>query len=233
MTQPVCAVIGVGPGNGASFARRFDAAGSHVALLARSTDYTSQLARDLDHARPFQCDAGQPAELAGALEAVAAEMGPISNLIYNAGAGVWGTLDEIGPDEMESCWRVNALGAMVAAKQVAPAMRKAGAGNIVLIGATASRRGGARFTAFASAKAAQRSLAESMARHLWPDGIHVSLLIIDGVVDTPRTRKMMPDKPNDFFLAPDDIAETVFDVCQQPRSAWSFEVEVRPYAERW
>ncbi len=233
MTQPVCAVIGVGPGNGASFARRFDAAGYRVALLSRSTDYTSQLARDLAHARPFQCDAGQPAELAGALEAVASELGPINSLVYNAGTGVWGTLDEIGPDELESCWRTNALGALVAAKQVAPAMREAGAGNIVLVGATASRRGGARFTAFASAKAAQRSLAESMARHLWPDGIHVSLLIIDGVVDTPRTREMMPDKPNDFFLAPDDIAQTVFDVCQQPRSAWSFEVEVRPYAERW
>jgi len=112
-------------------------------------------------------------------------------------------------------------------------MKKAEYGNIVFIGATASRRGGARSAAFASGKAAQRSLAESMARHLWPAGIHVSLIIIDGVIDLERTRQRMPDKPDAFFLQAADIAETVWQTTQQNRSAWSFEVEARPYQETW
>jgi NAD(P)-dependent dehydrogenase (short-subunit alcohol dehydrogenase family) len=90
-----------------------------------------------------------------------------------------------------------------------------------------------RTTAFAPAKAAQRSLAEAMARHLWPAGIHVALIIIDGVIDIERTRTAMPDKPDDFFLKPDDIAETAWWLTQQKRSAWSFEVEARPFGEKW
>jgi NAD(P)-dependent dehydrogenase (short-subunit alcohol dehydrogenase family) len=112
-------------------------------------------------------------------------------------------------------------------------MKAHGGGNIVVIGATASRRGVARTAAFAPAKAAQKSLAESMARHLWPQNIHVSLIIVDGVVDLPRTRAMMKDKPDDFFIVPDDVADTAFRLTTQPRSAWSFEVEARPFKEAW
>lgn len=122
---------------------------------------------------------------------------------------------------------------MLASQQVIPAMRRAGAGSITFIGATASRRGIARTAAFAPAKAAQRLLAESMARHLWPAGIHVALLIIDGVVDLPRTREHMPDKGDDFFVKPESVAETVYQLSVQNRSAWSFEVEARPFAEPW
>jgi ABC-type uncharacterized transport system substrate-binding protein len=86
---------------------------------------------------------------------------------------------------------------------------------------------------FAPAKAAQRSLAESMARHLWPAGVHVSVIIVDGVVDLPRTRSMMKDKPDSFFLKPDDLADSVFHVTEQHRSTWSFEVEARPFGETW
>jgi NAD(P)-dependent dehydrogenase (short-subunit alcohol dehydrogenase family) len=87
--------------------------------------------------------------------------------------------------------------------------------------------------AFAPAKAAQRSLAESMARKLWPDGVHVALIVIDGMVDLPTTRQMMPDKPDDAFVDPDGVAEIAFQLCQQQRRAWSFEVEARPYTEKW
>ena len=120
------------------------------------------------------------------------------------------------------------LGLLLAAKRVIPSMKAGGGGNIVVIGATSSRRGVARTAAFAPAKAAQRSLAESMARYLWPQNIHVSLIIVDGVVDLPRTRAMLKDKPDDFFIAPDDLADTAFHLTVQPRSAWSFEVEARP-----
>ena len=112
-------------------------------------------------------------------------------------------------------------------------MKAAGHGNIVLIGATASRRGGPKSAAFAAGKAAQRSLAQSMARHLWPKGIHVALVIVDGVIDLERTRKRMPDKPDEFFLKASDIAETVWQTTRQARSAWSFEVEARPFGEVW
>jgi len=160
-------------------------------------------------------------------------MGAVETLIYNAGAGLWGSVEEVSARDMETCWRINALGAFVAARQVIPAMKAAGRGNIVLVGATASRRGGAKSAAFAAGKAAQRSLAESMARHLWPAGIHVSLIVIDGMIDIPRTRARLPDKPDAFFLRADDIAETVWQTTRQARSAWSFEVEARPFGETW
>ena len=112
-------------------------------------------------------------------------------------------------------------------------MKAKGSGAIIVIGATASRRGAARTAAFAPAKAAQRSLAESMAKHLGPAGIHVAVIIIDGVVDLPRTRKAMPDRPDDFFVKPEDVAATAHWLAAQPRSAWSFEVEARPFAEKW
>jgi NAD(P)-dependent dehydrogenase (short-subunit alcohol dehydrogenase family) len=112
-------------------------------------------------------------------------------------------------------------------------MKAHGGGNIVIIGATSSRRGVARTAGFAPAKAAQRSLAESMARHLWPANLHVALVIVDGVVDLPRARALMKDKPDDGFIAPDDLADTAFRLTAQPNSAWSFEVEARPFKEPW
>jgi NAD(P)-dependent dehydrogenase (short-subunit alcohol dehydrogenase family) len=139
----------------------------------------------------------------------------------------------VSAKDFEQSWRVNTLGAFLASKHVIGPMKKAGHGCIVFIGATASRRGNVKTAAFAPAKAAQRSLAESMARHLWPAGIHVAVVILDGVVDLPRTRKMMPDKPDSFFVKPDDLAESVLRVTQQKRSAWSFEVEARPFGENW
>ena len=134
---------------------------------------------------------------------------------------------------LEQAWQINTRGLLVAAQQVLPAMKRRGCGNIVVVGATASLRGGENFAAFASAKAAQRSLAQSMARHLGPQGVHVSLLIVDGVIDIPRTRKMFPERPHELFLNPDDIAATALFLTRQPRNAWTFEVDLRPSAENW
>lgn len=233
MSKPACAVVGIGPGNGAAFARRFSEAGYAVALLARSAGFSNRLAGDLPDARAYQCDVGDAASIERAFSAIRKDMGEIETLIYNAGNAIWGSVEEISAADFETGWRINALGAFLACQKVIPAMKKAGCGNIVIVGATASRRGGPKFAGFASAKAAQRSLAESMARHLWPAGIHVSLIIIDGVIDLARTRERMPDKPDDFFLQPADIAETVYRTTQQNRSAWSFEVEARPFGEAW
>lgn len=231
--NPVCVVVGVGPGNGAAFARRFTAEGYRVALLARRTDFTLELAAELDGARAYACDITDVASVEHTFDVIRKELGEVEVLVYNAGAGVWGNVEDITPADFETSWRINVFGALLASKQVIPAMKKNQRGSIIFIGATASRRGGARAAAFAPAKAAQKSLAESMARHLWPLGIHVALVVIDGVIDTPSTRKMMPDKPDSFFLKPNDIADNVFQLTRQKSSAWSFEIEARPFGETW
>ena len=233
MDKQVCVVVGVGPGNGASIARRFAANGNAVALLARSMGFAEELRCTLTDAKAYACDVTNESDVVVTFKRVRDDMGDPEVLVYNAGSGVWGDVEKITPAEFESAWRVNALGALLAAQQVIPAMKRRGSGAIILIGATASRRGVARTAAFAPAKAAQRSLAESMARHLWPVGIHVALVIVDGVVDLERSRTAMPDKPDSFYINPDDVAETAFWLSQQPRSAWAFEVEARPFGESW
>lgn len=231
--KPVCVVAGVGPGNGAAFARRFAAEGYAVALLARTTELGGKLAESLPDARAHACDVADASSVARAFDAVRRDMGDPEVLVYNAGSGVWGSVEEATAADFESAWRVNTLGGFLASKQVIPSMKRAGRGSIVFVGATASRKAGPKSAAFSSAKGAQRSLAESMARALWPAGIHVSLIVVDGVVDLPRTRERMPDKPDSFFVRPDDVAEIGFRLTQQKRSAWSFEVEARPFQEKW
>jgi len=229
----VCAVVGVGPGNGAALARRFAAEGYAVALLARSAELTGALAKELPGSRAFECDVSAETSVAKAFAAVRKELGEVDTLVYNAGSGTWGTIEDATAADFEAAWRTNTLGAFLVSKEVVPAMKKAGRGNIIFIGATASRRGNVKTAVFAPAKAAQRSLAESMARHLWPAGIHVAVMIVDGVVDLPRTRAMLKDKPDTFFVKPDDLADSVFQVTEQKGSTWSFEVEARPFGETW
>ena len=231
--KPVCAVVGVGPGNGAAFARRFAAEGYAVALLARTTSLTSRLAQELPLARAYACDAGDPATVERTFEAIESDLGSVDVLIYNAGKGVWGSAEEVTCEDFEAAWRTNTFGAFAAARSVIPAMKRRAAGHIIFVGATASRRGGAKTAAFASAKAAQRSLAESLARSLGPSKIHVSLIIIDGIVDEPSIRTKLADKLDSFFVKPDDIADTALMLTRQKPSAWTFELEVRPFGETW
>lgn len=233
MNKPVCVVIGVGVGNGAAIARKFSENGHKVALLARTLEFTSKLSGELDDAIAVACDVTNEQDVLAAFSQIRNQLGVVTSLIYNAGSGSWGTIEEISAASFEANWKINALGALLIAQQVIPAMKENGVGNIVFVGATASRRGSARTAAFAPAKAAQRALAESMARHLWPLGIHVSLLIVDGIVNLPSTRNKMPDKNDDFFVNPTDIAATIYHLCTQNRSAWSFEVEARPFSETW
>lgn len=230
---PVCVVLGVGPGNGAAIARRFATDGYQVALLARSRTFTDALARELELARAYACDAADPDAINIAFAQIRRDMGDVDVLVYNAGSGIWGNVEDVSAADLEAAWRINVLGAFTATREIIPHMKQRAAGSIVFIGATASRRGAAGTAAFAQAKAAQRTLAESMARHLWPAGIHVALVVIDGIVDMPRTRERMPDKPDTFFVNPNDVAQTVRWLTQQPQSAWSFEVEARPFGEKW
>jgi short-subunit dehydrogenase len=228
-----CLIVGAGPGNGLAIARRFNQGGYRVALLARSPDNLRRLQEMLPAAHCQRCDVTLPDELARAIVSVRADLGQVAVMIYNAGSGMFGSIDDVSAEDFEAAWRVNALGCFHAVYQVLPDMRSAGGGNIVIIGATASKRGSAAFAAFASAKGAQYNLAQSLARHLGPEGIHVSYAVIDGVIALERTRARLPDKPEEFFLQPDDIAAAVYDVTQQRRSAWTFEFDLRPFAERW
>ena len=230
MPKPVCAVVGIGPKNGTSFVRRFAAEGYAVALLSRKTDYSSKLAAELESAKAYACDVTDPSAVEAAFSAVRADMGEVDVLVFNAGSGVWGTIEELSAQDFEQSWRINTMGAFLVSKQVIPSMKEKKAGTIIFVGATASLRGKPFTTAFAPAKASQRSLAQAMARHLWPSGIHVSLIIIDGGVKSldANASAAAPDTLN-----PDDIATTAHFLSQQPRSAWSFEVDVRPSQESW
>lgn len=233
MAQGVCVVAGVGPGNGAAFSRRFASVGYSVAMLARNAEYLGELKATIPGSYAYPCDLSDPDSVREVLYKVRDDLGPVDVMVYNAGSGQWASVEETTIDGFESSWRINTLGLLVATQQVIPDMKKAGSGAIVVIGATASLRGGANTTGFASAKAAQRSLAQSIARGVGPKGIHVSYVIIDGVIDLERTRARMPGKADDFFLKPDQIAESVFQLTQQDRSAWTFELDLRPFAEKW
>lgn len=229
MSQPVCAILGIGPGNGASFARKFDSEGYAVALVSRSTDYSDKLASELSEARAYACDVSNASAIVTTFDQIKTDLGAVNTLVYNAGSGSWKNVEEITPEEFELGWRVNTLGALVSSQQVIPAMKQAGTGNIIFVGATASLRGVPMTAGFAPAKAAQRILAQSMAKHLWPQGIHVAIMIIDGGIrppDAPRS-----DKAD--FLEPDEIAQVAHYLTTQPKSAWSFEVDVRPMLEKW
>lgn len=232
-TRPVCVVTGVGPGNGAAFSRRFAREGHQVAMLARSAERLAELEARIPHAVAFPTDVCDAAAVRETFARVRTELGPVRVLIHNAGGGTFKGFAETTPEELEQAWRTNVLGLLLCGQEAAADMQKVQRGAIIISGATASLRGMPHTAAFAAAKAAQRSLAQSMARSLGPQGIHVAYVVIDGVVDIPRTREFFSDRPDEFFIQPDSIADTVFHLTRQDRSAWSFQVDVRPFGEKW
>jgi NAD(P)-dependent dehydrogenase (short-subunit alcohol dehydrogenase family) len=233
MTNRVCVVTGVGPGNGAAFSRRFAAEGYRVAMLARSQDQLRRLEAEISQSRGFPTDVTDRQAVHETFGRIRAELGPVDVLVHNAGSGMFGPFVDTRPEQLEQSWRTNTLALLLCAQEAVTDMQRVGRGAIIVIGATAALRGGANFAAFASAKAAQRSLAQSMARSLGPAGIHVAYLVIDGVIDIPRTRSMFADRPDEFFLKPDRIADTVYHLAAQDPSAWTFELDLRPYGEKW
>ena len=233
MAEPVCLISGVGPGTGSALVRRFAAEGYRIAMLARGAERLAGLAKQVPSAKAYICDVSDQSQVDAAVESVEREMGAPSVLIHNAVGGAWGTFTEIDPAVLNSNFQVNAMGLLYLARRVAPAMVAAGKGAIIVTGNTSALRGRATFAGFAPTKAAQRILAEAMARDLGPKGVHVAYIVIDAVIDVPWARERFKDKPDDFFIAPTAIADEAWHVATQPRSAWSFNVEVRPYGEAW
>jgi NAD(P)-dependent dehydrogenase (short-subunit alcohol dehydrogenase family) len=233
MAKRVCVITGVGPGTGSALARRFAAGGYRVALLARTESRLRELAAELPDARAYPCDVANAEQVAATLARVASELGPASVLIHNAVGGAWGDFLEIEPTVLQQNFEINTMALLYLARGVAPAMLQAGEGTILVTGNTSAYRGRANFAGFAPTKAAQRVLAESLARSLGPKGIHVAYLAIDAVIDVPWARERLPDKPDEFFAKPSAIAEVAFGLAHQDRSAWAFDVVVRPHCEPW
>ena len=233
MAAPVCLISGVGPGTGSALSRRFAAGGYRVAMLARDRERLQRLEGAIESARGFVCDVSDEAAVNASFSAVKAELGAPSVVIHNAVGGGWGTFLDIDPAMLEQNFRVNTMGLLYLARAAAPEMIAQGKGAILVTGNTSALRGKANFAGFAPTKAAQRILAQSMARTLGPQGVHVAYVVIDAVIDVPWTRSMFADKPDDFFIAPAAIADTVWHIAHQDRSAWSFDVELRPFAENW
>lgn len=228
-SKPLALITGVGPGTGSSIARRFAAAGYRTALLARNEARLNALASELPDALALPCDVTDPRALAAAVD----QAGPAEVVVHNAVGGAWGTFREIDPAVLERNFQTNVMALLHLARLTTPPMLEAGRGALIVTGNTSALRGRARFAGFAPTKAAQRILAESLARDLGPQGVHVAYLVIDAVIDLPWTRRLHKDQPDDFFIQPDAIADEVFHLVGQHRSAWSFYAEVRPFREVW
>ena len=234
MTEKICLITGVGEGTGAALARRFATGGYRVAMIARNRERLAGLEAELTGATAYPCDIGDLAALKSMVDAVRRELGAPSVLIHNAVRATFATFLEADPEDLERNFRVNTTSLLYLARELAPDMIDAGAGAIVVTGNTASLRGVPMTAVFAPTKAAQRILAQSLARDLGPKGVHVAFVTIDAAIDTPWTRvPFHADKPDDFFAQPGPIADEVFRVVHQHRSTWSFDVELRPFAEKW
>lgn len=202
-------------------------------MLARTAERLAQLEGKIPGATGFVCDVSAEDAVNSAVAAIKQRFGAPTVLIHNAVGGAFGTFLDIDPADLERNFRVNTMGLLYLARAVAPDMIAAGRGAIIVTGNTSAIRGKPMFAGFAPTKAAQRILAQSMARTLGPQGVHVAYVVIDAVIDVPWTRASFNDKPDDFFIKPAAIAETVWHVAHQDRSAWSFDVELRPFGENW
>jgi len=230
---PVAVVVGVGPGLGAALAHRFSK-GYAVAILARRADYLSKLGGEVKAAGgkvlEVPTDVADVSQVTKAFATIAAELGPVDVLLYNAGSGTWGGVLDITPEQFEATWRTNAMGAFVAVKQVVPSMVERGSGVILFTGATAGIKAGPRSAAFGPAKFALRGLAQSLARDLGPRGVHCAYVNVDGIIDIPGRERGLQSED---MLKPSGIAETYWHLAHQDRSAWTMELEVRPFKEKF
>jgi len=223
-------IVGAGPGISASLARRLSGLGVEVALAARDTQKLGPLIQDIG-AHAFAVDASDPESVAGLFVQVTDDIGEPEIVVYNAATRAHGPLAELDPPVVQKSLATTAFGAFLVTQQAAKRMLPRGRGAILLTGATASIKGFAHSAAFAMGKFALRGLAQSAARELGPKGIHVAHFIIDGAVRSAQ-RPEPADKP-DGMLDPDAIAQAYIDVLRQPRSAWSQEVELRPWLEHF
>jgi len=220
-------VFGAGPGLGGAVARRFAKEGYSVALLTRNVDTTKPLAEAINaekggRAYSFSVDASDQQSVSTGFKSIRDQLGHVDVLVYNVAAFGMGSILDIKPEDFEKSWRALCLGAFLASKEVLPSMVEKKKGTILLTGATGARRGAAKFSIFSVSKFGLKALAESMARELQPQGIHVAHVVVDGRIGEEGTS-----------LHPDAIADTYYYLHTQDKSAWTFELELRPFVEKW
>ncbi len=230
MDMKTALIVGVGPGLSASLARLFSRHGLQVALASRDPSKLEKLAEETA-AATFACEATEPEEVAALFEVVVDTQGVPDIVVYNASARARGPVTELIPEEVARAIAVSAYGGFLVTQQAARHMVARGSGAILLTGASASVKGYPNSSAFAMGKFALRGLASSMARELSPKGVHVAHFVIDGGIRS-AVRPDANDNP-DSMLDPDAIAETYWQVANQPRSAWTWEVELRPWVEKF
>lgn len=234
-------IVGAGDGLGGAIARRFAREGHPVAVVRRSADKLAPLCAAIaaagGAAAPYGVDARKEDDVVALFDAVERDYGPLEVVVHNIGANVWFPIAETTVRVFSKVWEMACLSGFLVGREAARRMTPRGHGTILFTGATASLRGRAQFAAFASAKHGLRALAQSMARELGPQGIHVGHVVIDGPIDMPWIRSSFPDlvasRPADGLLAPDDIAEAYLTLHRQARSAWTFELDLRPWVEPW
>jgi NAD(P)-dependent dehydrogenase (short-subunit alcohol dehydrogenase family) len=228
----VAIVAGVGPGLGAALVRKLAKEGCRVGMFARSPEFIAKLAAELGpEGLAVPTDISDPKQVAAGFSKVRQRLGPVEILIAHASGSVGEGLMKTTPDQFERSWRVAVLGAFLCAREAVPDMLKRGAGAIIFTGATSSVRGRGGAVAFSSAKFAVRGLAQSLAVELWPKGIHVAHVIIDGVIDTSNVLRTYKPSANEPLLKPEAIAASYWNLILQQRSAWSLEIDLRPDKE--
>lgn len=241
MSKGVAVIAGVGEGLGSAVARRFAAGGYKAVMWARNEEKVGGYAKDIlargGDAAGMRVDVRVEHEVIDACTRIEREHGPVEVAVFNAGAQHRKPLLEITADQFEKVWRLGCLAGFVFGREAIRHMLPRKRGTLLFTGATSALRGGANFAAFAAAKFGLRAVAQSMAREFGPQGIHVATVIVDGAIDMPAIHERFGDRikdlPPDGLLKPEAIAESYFQLHQQQRSAWSLEVDVRPYCEKF
>ena len=235
-TRPICMITGLGEGTGGYTAKKFAKEGYRIAMLARSEERLDRFEKELEGSKGYVCDVSNIEHLLEICFKIKDEMGAPEVLIHNAVKGNFETLLDGKPEWLEKNFRINTTSLMYLAHALIPDMIKSKKGVIIVTGNTAAKRGIANTPYFAPTKAAQRILAQSLARDFGPKGIHVAYLMVDASINTPWTRTRIEkqiNQPDIIFAQPEDIADEIYHIAQQERSAWSFDVEVRPDIEEW
>ena len=240
-TPKVCCVIGAGDATGSSVARRFAKEGYMVCAARRTEAALAPLVESIQaaggRAQGFALDARREEAVARFIDHIESTIGPIEVMVFNVGGNVRFPILETTTQKYFKVWEMCAMAGFLAGREAARVMVPRGRGTILFTGATASLRGAAGFSAFAGGKAALRALAQSMARELGPKGVHVAHVIIDGLIDTAFSRTNFADRVAaagpDGILNPNHIADAYWWLHQQPRDAWTFELDLRPWVEKW
>jgi len=241
--QKTCLVIGAGDGVGGAIARAFASEGLTVCLTrrARNLGHLQTLAQSIrdegGDARAYGVDARDETEMIALFDSIEAEVGPLEVVVFNIGANVWFPLTETTTRVYTKVWELAALAGFITVREAARVMTPRGQGTVLITGATASVRGRAEFSAFSGAKHALRALAQSAARELGPKGLHVAHIIVDGAIDGPFNRARLPDIEARIergeILQPNEIAKNYVWLHNQHRSAWTHEMDLRPWTETW